>query len=261
VDEASTAGAAWLGATGVVLVAFYWSAFRRSSARTPSGIVDRLSRTGHPISLRAGSYRAWDPSAARLGYFREQGTAVYALDDHAIVHVRLTTKANEVIERSGPIPAYMHPNTSVTLRRRRIARAVITLYLAVAVVTFSVTAHVLEGSRSYRARTACLVALAALSGAWLMTHLVLALRSDRSGSTGPSPVRWLRRVCEWSLAYVVLSAVLGVAWRFQGDASSRPSWATAFIEGGIFVLVTAATIAACTHHSNFIHHAPDKDRP
>ena len=231
--------------------------FRYAAGRTPAGIVRRLFRTGQPVSIAVSVYHplAWDPSR-HLGSvgFPGWGVATYNLVDGRTVRVRFQPRTGPAIERSGPIPDLLLPDTAETRRRKRIARAVITLYLAVGLATFFLTSLAVHGSASLRARIAALCALGSLAIAWLVTHYVLSRARDRHSARAHR-----RHLAAWVVAYVAVSAAFGVFWHLDtlGDPQPIP-WASAFVDAGVFVLVSGAVLAATLHHHSYIHHSEDR---
>lgn len=239
--------------------------FRRVGSRMPAAIVQRLFRTGQPVVVHVGwvNQSAWDPSR-RLGHggFFTPGTATYTLVDSATVQVRFQPRTGQVVERRGSIPTSIVPDTPGTQRRRRIARAVVALYVSVGLATFILTASLAGGSAALRSRTGAFAALCALAIAWLATHAVLTRTRRRTSASlsDPEPSRpaftWVRHLAVWLVGLVLVSAALAVAWRLDSLTQPHPTpWASAFLDAFVFVLGTAAALAATLHHHNYVHHA------
>ena len=231
--------------------------FRHATARTPAGIVRRLSRTGLQLTLivNGANTQAWDPSKPLgQGGFFARGTATYTLDDPLTIRVRfLPRSGGTAIERSARISPSLLPDTPDTHRRRVLARLVITLYLLIGIATFALTAALMGGTASLRLRIAALAAFVAVAMAWLLTHFVLTHRS-RAHMTPPP-----HHLVAWLVSYLTAATVLGVAWHLGNLDQPHPmSWASAFLSSSIFVLVTVAAVSASLHHHTYLHHTDDK---
>jgi hypothetical protein len=150
------------------------------------------------------------------------------------------------------------PRSPEARHRRWVARLVLGVYLTLGLLAFSLSVTFLGGEIWVRTRSASLIAIGAVAGAWLVTHFVLT----RNGGGRPrdgSPVHrilWqVRRPLEWLAGYVVMSSVMAVAFQLGSRDETRPeSWGNAFLSAGFAVLAVGATIAACLHHHTYIHH-------
>lgn len=245
----------------VIVAAIYAAAmfalFRYATDRTPAGIVRQLFRTGRPVTLAVSTLHpiAWDPSRPLgSGWLSGSGTATYTLTDATTVRVRYQPSVGNVIDRSGTIPTLLLPDTPEKRRRRRIARVVIAVYLALGLATFSLTVLLVSGSDSLRVRIAALSALGSLALAWLVTHFVLSrVRTHRAAAPHHA------HLLAWAVTYVVVSAVFGVFWHLDTSGDTQPiPWPSAFIDAAVFVLITGAVLAATLHHHSYIHHSDDK---
>lgn len=143
-------------------------------------------------------------------------------------------------------------------RRQRIARAVVGAYLSLGIAGFATTTSLVEGSDSFRVRCGGAVGFGAVASAWLITHAVIVRR--RQHTHQPKSVR-SRHPIYWLAGIIVISALLGVAWHLQASTDAHPpSWASSFLDAVIFVAVSAATIAAASHHHTYINHDSAWDR-
>jgi hypothetical protein len=249
---------------GAALIAYGYLLAHYEARRSPTGIVRRLSRTGRPVVITTHRLApfAWDPSrGTAFGGFYTKGVATYTLESPATILVTFQPDSGPATERSCPIPDVLRTELPEARRRRRIARAVVTLYLAAGAGAFALTATFVGGSNSVRNRVAALVALGAISLAWLATHLVLMLRrpSTREGSKGgpghPRRVH-LHRLAVWMGSYALVTAAFALAWKLGNADQTHPtSWASAFVSAAVFVLATAAALAASLHHHSYIHHS------
>ena len=231
--------------------------FRYAAARMPAGIVRRLFRTGRPVTLVISSTQpnAWDPTRPLSGLY-EPGTVTYTLAGSTSVHILFQPRAGGPSRESTTvIPAQLLPDTPETRRRRTVARIVISLYLVMGLATFLVVDDLVAGSASVRARIAALTALGAVAVTWLITHMVLTRKGERSTDLGRSFVH-SHHIAAWTSTVVVLAVVLGVAWHLGNENQEHPmSWASSFLSSGIFALVSVAALTASLHHHTYIHHS------
>jgi hypothetical protein len=252
-----------LAVVGVVYAAALVVMFKYATARTPAGIVRRLARTHRPVTLIVSVRNpgAWDPSRP-LGHggFYAPGTATYELVDSTTVRVRYQPRSGAAIERSGEIPDSLLPDTADMRRRRMIARVVISVYVLLAVGTFALTLTLMGGSTSVRTRAGAVAALAAVSIAWLATHLLLTRQrhnepQDASGTPGERVAVPSRHLVGWAVGAALVAAALAVAWHLGNtDQPDQMSWPSAFLSAGVFVLAGLAVVTASTHHHTYIHH-------
>ena len=248
---------------GTGYTAMLVAVFRYASARTPAGIVRRLMRNSRRVTVAVHPVNsvAWDPSAPLWqGGVYGSGRATYTLAD-GVVHLHFQPKSGPAIERAGPIPPALLPDTQETRRRRLIARAVTALYVLVGAATFAVVATFVHGNASIRLRYAAVVALGAVAASWLITHFVLLtrLRTPESKANGKKRHSLAaKHLVGWILGYLLAVAVLGVAWRLGNLDQPQPmSWSTAFLSAGLLVLVSGAALSASLHHHNYLHHPKD----
>jgi hypothetical protein len=253
--------AAW-GALGAASVACYvWFLARAETIGSPAALVRRMARSGRPVTVKvgAGAPWAWDPTRkVGFGGFYAPGTVTYTLTDNGkTIRVRYAPKSGHAVERSCPVPPDLMPDEKAA-RRRRIARAIVTLYAAFGAAAFAVTVEWAGGSDNARIRIGAIVALGIVSVSWLLTHLVLTLRGHhRTGHSGHPSHAHLRRLLMWAISYLLITAALAVAWRFgNADQAQAMSWGTAFVSAAVFVLAVAAALAASLHHHTYIHHTP-----
>jgi hypothetical protein len=242
-----------------LMVAVLW----RSWAHTPAGISHRLQRHPHPVRVNVQSITAnggWDPSRPiGTGAIFERGVATYTLDDPTTVRLHFEPKNGAPFDRTGPIPERMRIEHPETRRRRRLARRVLALYLAVGLAAFALTVAETGGSIALRQRKGAIVGFVVLAVVWLTTHVVLINRRHISASRGTAdtkqpPIR-LHHILTWTAALIVIAAALGVAWHLPGgDDPHSTSWAASFFDAAVFVLACTATVVAANHHNYYIHH-------
>jgi hypothetical protein len=152
------------------------------------------------------------------------------------------------------------PDTPETVRRRQLARRVITSYLLIGVAAFTIAASAVGGTETLRARVGALAALGAVGAAWLVTHTILTRRhphgdNDHDGPNAKRRSVRARHIVEWIVGLAAVAAALGVAWHLQNLTTAHPmSWASSFVTATIFVLVSLGTVSATLHHHSYVHH-------
>ncbi|MDQ1748044.1 MAG: hypothetical protein QOD07_2307 [Frankiaceae bacterium] len=250
-----------LAVIGVCYTALGVAVFRYVAARTPAGIVGRLFHTRRPVTVAVypGSPGgAWDPSQPiGHGGFYATGRAVYTLNG-STVHLRFQPKSGPAVERSATVPASLLPDTPEKRRRRVVARRVIAVYVLMGATTLAVVATATHGTTSFRLRVGAVSALAAVALSWLVTHLVLTHARHRHPDALRA-VTTLRHLLVYAGGFVVVAAVLGVAFHLENLDQPRPlSWAASFASAGLLVLVSGAALTASLHHHTYVHHADHK---
>lgn len=248
----------------IALAAYVWILSRAHTVGTPTSIMKALRRTGRPVVMKVGAVSpiSWDPGGqGGLGGFHRKGVATYSLDGPTTIRVRFVPESGPTIERSCAVPAYLQADPPEVRRRYLVARAVVTLYVLLGVSTFALTVALVGGSADVRIRIAALTALGVISVGWLAVHFALSVQRhshypDRDATASGHPLRaHLHRVALWTGTYVLVSAALALAWKFGNADQTHPtSWASAFLSAAIFVLATAAALAASLHHHTYIHH-------
>ncbi|HVT65047.1 MAG TPA: hypothetical protein VHD81_07830 [Mycobacteriales bacterium] len=236
----------------------------RASSRSPAGIVRRLFQTGQPVVIDGDTITLlWDPSRPiGRGGFAGRGSTTYTLEPPNTIRAWFVPASGPAVESCGVIPDVLMPDPPEARRRRRIARAIIALYVFAGVVAFVLPAELVDGSTAFKVRVGALSAVGLVTMAWFATHLLLvARRTVAEGATAHPLLFRLRHLAAWFAGMLVVSAALAVAWRL-GDTGqpgqTTTSWPNAFISTTIFVFTCTAMVAATTHHHHYVHHTDSK---
>ena len=125
---------------------------RRGAARSPAGIVKRLTNTPgltHIVHIKA-TRSTWDPTKP-VGWDNHlygPGVATYTLTDDGLVHVlwRATVGKPVDVHLTGPIPDQLRPQSPQRRFARKVVRLVVLTYVAAYVAGFGLGYGLSDGS-------------------------------------------------------------------------------------------------------------------
>lgn len=190
----ATTHAAALGVVGGVVLfpVFIGAAWWHAGRRTAKGIVRRIQRPGSQHTVRVGYTNAtWNPEKSGIdALLYERGTATYTLDADGRVHMRFVPKKGAPHDYAGPVPPGLARGTSAPKRRHTVARFVIAVFAAAAVVGFILGYVYGSGDTVQRLAIGAVAAVGGMAVCWLAMHVLaigLSIRKVVSSDQTRSP--------------------------------------------------------------------------
>ncbi|HVU60417.1 MAG TPA: hypothetical protein VHG72_18175 [Polyangia bacterium] len=162
---------------------------KRAKARTPAGVVRRISKPGARYSIQltglmAGATGTWNPSKpwGAKNWLYGPGSGTYWLEGDE-VHLDWTPEHGEAHHFVGPIPEAADLKSPEKRKIRRIGRTVLGIYLVFAAAGFVTGYELSSGTSTHRSTIGAFSAIAGYLAAYVILVTILGTLRVRRGRT------------------------------------------------------------------------------